>query len=132
MNTGRVPAAVFVLMIRRPPRSTLFPYTTLFRTHSLSVPRPCPALRQWLRPAQKNVDTQYKDTGLLDLCLRTDGFKRRTTEWPGHDHGRGFPKILTYAAKPGFYNPVFSDIKNNLLGRREFKTVWKIRAKRSS
>src|SRR5260370_17059985 len=28
----------FFLMIRRPPRSTLFPYTTLFRS-----PRPCPA-----------------------------------------------------------------------------------------
>src|SRR3712207_8352355 len=25
---------VFVLMIRRPPRSTLFPYTTLFRSHT--------------------------------------------------------------------------------------------------
>src|SRR2546430_7096867 len=25
-------------MIRRPPRSTLFPYTTLFRSHSLNVP----------------------------------------------------------------------------------------------
>src|SRR3989449_7971980 len=33
-------------MIRRPPRSTLFPYTTLFRSHD----RLCPALRQriWL------------------------------------------------------------------------------------
>src|SRR5260370_17891246 len=38
----------FFLMIRRPPRSTLFPYTTLFRSHSrlrlewskwLSIPR---------------------------------------------------------------------------------------------
>src|SRR3989441_537612 len=28
---------VFFLMIRRPPRSTLFPYTTLFRSHSYSV-----------------------------------------------------------------------------------------------
>src|SRR2546427_317633 len=26
------PAVVFFLMIRRPPRSTLFPYTTLFRS----------------------------------------------------------------------------------------------------
>src|SRR5258706_12011600 len=26
-------------MIRRPPRSTLFPYTTLFRSDSLSAPR---------------------------------------------------------------------------------------------
>src|SRR3712207_6998327 len=26
-------------MIRRPPRSTLFPYTTLFRSHSDAIPR---------------------------------------------------------------------------------------------
>src|SRR5436309_8681073 len=32
----------FFLMIRRPPRSTLFPYTTLFRSRSLR-PRPSPA-----------------------------------------------------------------------------------------
>src|SRR2546425_8731060 len=25
-------------MIRRPPRSTLFPYTTLFRSHKLGIP----------------------------------------------------------------------------------------------
>src|SRR3712207_8793285 len=38
----------FVLMIRRPPRSTLFPYTTLFR----SAPWfPC----RWRRPAQIRV-----------------------------------------------------------------------------
>src|SRR3712207_6870997 len=29
---GQVRYAVFFLMIRRPPRSTLFPYTTLFRS----------------------------------------------------------------------------------------------------
>src|SRR2546430_5417532 len=28
-----LPHRVFFLMIRRPPRSTLFPYTTLFRSH---------------------------------------------------------------------------------------------------
>src|SRR2546430_17526343 len=28
----------FFLMIRRPPRSTLFPYTTLFRSLSVTVP----------------------------------------------------------------------------------------------
>src|SRR3712207_9250654 len=28
---------VFFLMIRRPPRSTLFPYTTLFRSHEVHV-----------------------------------------------------------------------------------------------
>src|SRR3712207_8417356 len=31
-NRTKVGARVFFLMIRRPPRSTLFPYTTLFRS----------------------------------------------------------------------------------------------------
>src|SRR2546430_13315018 len=36
-------AVFFFLMIRRPPRSTLFPYTTLFRsTASLSLPTTSP------------------------------------------------------------------------------------------
>ena len=29
----RLDTGLFFLMIRRPPRSTLFPYTTLFRSH---------------------------------------------------------------------------------------------------
>src|SRR6201990_3756871 len=37
----------FFLMIRRPPRSTLFPYTTLFRSHpSRHLCRPCFGLRR--------------------------------------------------------------------------------------
>src|SRR5258707_3056786 len=32
-----MPFAFFFLMIRRPPRSTLFPYTTLFRSWKLSA-----------------------------------------------------------------------------------------------
>src|SRR6266699_6547553 len=31
----------FFLMIRRPPRSTLFPYTTLFRSDRTQPPSPC-------------------------------------------------------------------------------------------
>src|SRR3712207_7253319 len=34
----------FFLMIRRPPRSTLFPYTTLFRSHDCNG-------RSWIHPA---------------------------------------------------------------------------------
>src|SRR6266404_3217492 len=30
----------FFLMIRRPPRSTLFPYTTLFRSHTAPIRQP--------------------------------------------------------------------------------------------
>src|SRR5438874_10203179 len=34
INCGEHNYYFFFLMIRRPPRSTLFPYTTLFRSHS--------------------------------------------------------------------------------------------------
>src|SRR5258708_17503265 len=39
-------------MIRRPPRSTLFPYTTLFRSSTPAAPRTCPIppkRRRWRR-----------------------------------------------------------------------------------
>src|SRR5712675_2232587 len=36
---ARRPGSVFFLMIRRPPRSTLFPYTTLFRSRSVRLRR---------------------------------------------------------------------------------------------
>src|ERR1044072_2227619 len=36
---SRIAPSLFLLMIRRPPRSTLFPYTTLFRSH---LRRPTP------------------------------------------------------------------------------------------
>src|SRR5688572_31206384 len=43
-----IPLVFFFLIIRRPPRSTLFPYTTLFRSQArrcnqLSASRSCPA-----------------------------------------------------------------------------------------
>src|SRR5574337_1490470 len=50
----------FFLMIRRPPRSTLFPYTTLFRSggHSRCRPRPC------RRPSGKPGTRDRKSTRL--------------------------------------------------------------------
>src|SRR3712207_8349114 len=46
-------------MIRRPPRSTLFPYTTLFRSLislvSVALIAPLPALRQGARPGLEAV-----------------------------------------------------------------------------
>src|SRR2546430_10124370 len=44
----------FFLMIRRPPRSTLFPYTTLFR----SIDRPGITVRQRDLPAQRHEFVQ--------------------------------------------------------------------------
>src|SRR5215203_3069506 len=42
----------FFLMIRRPPRSTLFPYTTLFRPHR-ALARTCPWPTSWPPPARR-------------------------------------------------------------------------------
>src|SRR5262249_60805889 len=38
----------FFLMIRRPPRSTLFPYTTLFRSLDRSSGRTCRGSTSWI------------------------------------------------------------------------------------
>src|SRR2546429_8702713 len=38
MQTNQTSYVFFFLMIRRPPRSTLFPYTTLFRSFKISLP----------------------------------------------------------------------------------------------
>src|SRR5256885_3294791 len=42
----------FFLMIRRPPRSTLFPYTTLFRSEDWRSPK----LRRHLKPRPQTRD----------------------------------------------------------------------------
>src|SRR5215216_7038030 len=57
----------FFLMIRRPPRSTLFPYTTLFR--SLAEPRP---------PRQSNVTVTLK--------LLRERSEEHTSELQSPDH----------------------------------------------
>src|SRR5256885_11194698 len=43
--------AFFFLMIRRPPRSTLFPYTTLFRSCSTGADAPHVQARGWMHEA---------------------------------------------------------------------------------
>src|SRR5256885_7983943 len=40
-------------MIRRPPRSTLFPYTTLFRSKMMEVPL-CPSLARYSGQSSRN------------------------------------------------------------------------------
>src|SRR5437773_11561517 len=45
----------FFLMIRRPPRSTLFPYTTLFRSEVLHLPADERAVRQPQREVRADL-----------------------------------------------------------------------------
>src|SRR3712207_9252536 len=46
-------------MIRRPPRSTLFPYTTLFRSSS----RPCPRIAGVAAPPRRTPPSPRRRTG---------------------------------------------------------------------
>src|SRR6266496_4647833 len=46
------PFLFFFLMIRRPPRSTLFPYTTLFRSHAMGAAQKARAVNR-VGPAVK-------------------------------------------------------------------------------
>src|SRR5688572_32120056 len=59
----------FFLMIRRPPRSTLFPYTTLFRSSEwLSrLPRPGPSLRLWPGRPQAWLETDRSEEHTSEL-----------------------------------------------------------------
>src|SRR5260221_12477911 len=45
---------VFFLMIRRPPRSTLFPYTTLFRSPCWTLPTPMTSTATASAAAERN------------------------------------------------------------------------------
>src|SRR3989449_9884384 len=91
-------------MIRRPPRSTLFPYTTLFRSHDLGVyvlgraehdqPRPLGRARHLLAHAQ--VPPIAAALARLDLANRSHGLFRRSL--------RGLaglaPHLLAHVADP--------------------------------
>src|SRR3712207_8404276 len=55
-------------MIRRPPRSTLFPYTTLFRSKSWCLPAEMAALEiPDLRAETARIETTYDITSLRDV-----------------------------------------------------------------
>src|SRR3989440_12899113 len=64
-----LPFFFFFLMIRRPPRSTLFPYTTLFRSRrKLSLPQVAPLhLRRLLLPQH----SQQRRRDILKRTIRT-------------------------------------------------------------
>src|SRR5260221_13014283 len=63
----------FFLMIRRPPRSTLFPYTTLFRSRSqrpLQRRRACPGRRRGARRQGRSEEHTSELQSHSDLVCR--------------------------------------------------------------
>src|SRR3712207_8303954 len=63
-------------MIRRPPRSTLFPYTTLFRSSDARTSAPSPAPTSQDQDAGASHDTPIRttfgNTGLTGRLLRSE------------------------------------------------------------
>src|SRR2546426_5535771 len=58
-------------MIRRPPRSTLFPYTTLFRSHESDIPRDQVGFGS--RVTVQDAETKRKETYALTLGEFVEG-----------------------------------------------------------
>src|SRR5690349_22419054 len=67
----------FFLMIRRPPRSTLFPYTTLFRSHTRLDGR-CSPYRQH-SPMHVVAELVQEATTCIGLCWRIRRADRKST-----------------------------------------------------
>src|SRR5438445_4172970 len=75
----------FFLMIRRPPRSTLFPYTTLFRS-PLATPcsghssgRLTPSWAEWRRPDRKStrLNSSHANISYAVFCLKKKKKKKK-------------------------------------------------------
>src|SRR2546430_6990489 len=76
---------IFFLMIRRPPRSTLFPYTTLFRSHGCGSPAGVsarrPASRAPAGPDRKStrLNSSHSQISYAVFCLK----KKKKTKLTG-------------------------------------------------
>src|SRR5215208_6885748 len=97
----------FFLMIRRPPRSTLFPYTTLFRSPGPGEhgdqDRDHLSIREAVRSEEHTSELQSR--GHLVCRLLLEKKKRRTKAADGET----IEAALTLASSPGhleFVNPV--------------------------
>src|SRR3712207_9066465 len=73
----RTTSLFFFLMIRRPPRSTLFPYTTLFRSLP-AVSWPSSVVRSTIRIARSIANSL--DVVLIDLVPRVAARASRSEE----------------------------------------------------
>src|SRR3712207_7443581 len=97
-------------MIRRPPRSTLFPYTTLFRSrHRRHVAATTPVsgtyaallgfaamlvligLRMPVDRKSTRLNSSHANISYAVFCLKKKNAQRAACEHPRHRHARGRP-----------------------------------------
>src|SRR5215204_7462719 len=73
----------FFLMIRRPPRSTLFPYTTLFRSRpnwECGGGYPPRSLQEWRDRKSTRLNSSHTVISYAVFCLK----KKKTTQQDQH------------------------------------------------
>src|SRR5258708_24516999 len=74
-------------MIRRPPRSTLFPYTTLFRSHLDNAPKWAPAMAITRRQTLKCTGDENGNNQRPRLCSNISSrSEEHTSELQSPDH----------------------------------------------
>src|SRR3989442_3254339 len=76
-------------MIRRPPRSTLFPYTTLFRSVTVRTPRPSSHSRMIEEETTSRVSNSFTNRSPLAL-----------TRWPPSDRMRSEEHTSELQSRP--------------------------------
>src|SRR5256885_9836032 len=85
----------FFLMIRRPPRSTLFPYTTLFRSRALVIPATReaetgeslePRRRRLQEPRSRDRKSTRLNSSHLVISYAVFCLKKKKNHTP-HGHG---------------------------------------------
>src|SRR2546428_10395846 len=93
-------------MIRRPPRSTLFPYTTLFRSRQVISYVHNPTMDDYYRLKTEGLDWQFRSeehTSELqsrsDLVCRLLLEKKKTTKTPSRRSRRMPPTCYTPASR---------------------------------
>src|SRR2546428_7890095 len=72
MSGGPLQFFFFFLMIRRPPRSTLFPYTTLFRSRHQAVDRGALELGEGDAPVGVRIRERRSEEHTSELQSRSD------------------------------------------------------------
>src|SRR4051812_49477890 len=96
----------FFLMIRRPPRSTLFPYTTLFRsckrkitgTYTIPIMEIVPIRRSNLKDRSEEHTSELQSH--VNLVCRLLLEKKKTTQNIGNSHTLRQPPNRTSPVRP--------------------------------
>src|SRR5215208_7632312 len=89
----------FFLMIRRPPRSTLFPYTTLFRSRLLGLPHDHHARFEWHVGKRDRKSTRLNSSHVAIsyavFCLKKKKQTQNTLKQKKHKNRRRHKKTDT-------------------------------------